>query len=133
GIHRLEDQTRRQIVLFGLVWGALFTAIIGTLGGHFVWAISQTDQTSADLELPMWWVYLCIPLGSYLMSWRFLQTAWQFFRCGVLPHYEHAHVEGIHDIADESTVYLQDNDMHPYDLKHHRIVEIMAEKEPRQP
>ena len=26
----------------------------------------------------MWIVYLCIPLGSYLMCFRFLQVAWTF-------------------------------------------------------
>ena len=26
----------------------------------------------------MWIVYLCIPLGSYLMCFRFLQVAWSF-------------------------------------------------------
>ena len=35
----------------------------------------HTDQVSPDLEIPSWIVYLCIPLGSYLMCFRFLQVA----------------------------------------------------------
>ena len=35
-----------------------------------------TDQVSPDLEIPSWIVYLCIPLGSYLMCFRFLQVAY---------------------------------------------------------
>ena len=38
---------------------------------------------------------LCIPLGSYLMCFRFLQVAFTFWRTGELPHHDHAHVEGI--------------------------------------
>ena len=28
----------------------------------------------------MWIVYLCVPLGSYLMCFRFLQVAWALRR-----------------------------------------------------
>ena len=69
--------------------GALFTGIIGSFGAHFVWELMHTDQVSADLELPKWIVYLCIPLGSYLMCYRFLQTAWNFHKTGHLPHADH--------------------------------------------
>jgi len=82
-------------VLFGLLAGALFTGIVGTLGASFVWDIAHTDSTSPDLELPKWIVYLCIPLGSYLMCFRFLQVAWSFARTGQLPHHDIAHVEGV--------------------------------------
>ena len=49
-------------MLFGLLAGALFTAIVGTLGAKFVWDIAHTDSVSPDLEVPKWIVYLCIPL-----------------------------------------------------------------------
>ena len=45
--------------------------------------------------MPKWIVYLCIPLGSYLMCFRFLQVAWSFVTTGELPHHDHAHVEGL--------------------------------------
>ena len=61
-INRLPDNVRRKYVLFGLLAGALFTIIVGTLGANYVWSIGHTSQVSADLELPLWIVYLCIPL-----------------------------------------------------------------------
>ncbi len=67
----LSPKWRKATILFGLLCGALFTGIIGTMGASFVAGLSQTDQTSPDLELPSWIVYLCIPLGSYLMCFRF--------------------------------------------------------------
>ncbi|MBF0214459.1 MAG: TRAP transporter small permease [Magnetococcales bacterium] len=96
-VNRLAEPWHHRIVLFGLGSGALFTAIIGTLGAHFVWAISRTDQTSPDLELPVWLVYLCIPLGSYLMCFRFLQVAQRFRRTHTLPHADHLHVAGLNE------------------------------------
>ena len=94
-INRLPDRTRKLYVLFGLGAGALFTGIVGTLGASFVWDIAHTNSTSPDLELPKWIVYLCIPLGSYLMCFRFLQVAFAYWRTGELPHHDHAHVEGV--------------------------------------
>jgi C4-dicarboxylate transporter DctQ subunit len=94
-INRLPPGPRGKVIIFGLLCGALFTGIVGTLGADFVWAMAQTDQVSADMEAPMWIVYLAIPCGSYLMCFRFLQVAWQFARTGALPEYQETHVEGI--------------------------------------
>lgn len=96
-INRLPPRRHRQVVLFGLLAGAFFTATVGTLGAIFVWEMAQTDQVSADLEAPMWLVYLAVPLGSYLMCFRFLQVAWIFVRGGELPHHDHGHVEGLEE------------------------------------
>jgi C4-dicarboxylate transporter DctQ subunit len=96
-INRLDDQWRSHFIIFGLAAGALFTGIVGTLGANFVWEMSHTDQTSPDLEMPMWIVYLAVPLGSYLMSFRFLQVMVQFIRTGHLPKHDHSHVEGLED------------------------------------
>lgn len=92
---KLPPKWRKATILFGVLCGALFTGIIGTMGAKFVLGLMDTDQTSADLEVPSWIVYLCIPLGSYLMCFRFLQVAWSYWRTGDLPHHDHSHVEGI--------------------------------------
>lgn len=94
-INKLDPKWRKAVTIFGLLGGALFTAIVGTMGAKFVMELMDTDQTSPDLELPSWIVYLCIPLGSYLMCFRFLQVTWAFWRDGELPHHDHTHVDGI--------------------------------------
>jgi C4-dicarboxylate transporter DctQ subunit len=96
-INRLNPKWRNAFVIFGLLAGALFTGIVGTLGARFVMAMAETDQTSADLEMPMWIVYLAVPLGSYLMCFRFLQVAVHFVKTGELPKHDHSHVEGLDD------------------------------------
>jgi C4-dicarboxylate transporter, DctQ subunit len=94
-VNRLPPGARGGVIIFGLLCGALFTGIIGSLGARFVWEIAQTEQVSADMEAPMWLVYLAIPCGSYLMCFRFLQVAWNFMRTGDLPAHKHAQVAGI--------------------------------------
>jgi len=118
-INRLKDSNRAKFIVFGLCAGALFTAIVGTLGATFVWEIAHTEQTSADLELPMWLVYLAVPCGSYLMCFRFLQVAVNFIRTGELPKHDHSHVEGMDDAKDDINWFAMDDNLHPHDIKNH--------------
>src|ERR1700740_537240 len=92
-IKRLNPRWQKGGILFGLLGGALFTAIVGTMGAKFVIELMSTDQVSPDLELPSWLVYACIPLGSYLMCFRFLQVIWTYYRTDELPHHDAAHVD----------------------------------------
>ena len=94
-INNLPPKLHFAFVLAGLFAGAFFTGVVGTLGAKFVWAMAHTEQTSPDMELPMWLVYLAIPCGSYLMCFRFLQVAWGFVRTGELPHHDATKVEGV--------------------------------------
>ena len=104
-INRLNDKWRKGVVLFGLLGGALFTAIVGTMGAKFVIELMHTDQVSPDLELPSWIVYSCIPLGSYLMCFRFLQVCWSFWTSGQLPHHDATNVDGI-EVSPEAPIAM---------------------------
>jgi C4-dicarboxylate transporter DctQ subunit len=94
-INMLSPQRRKPVILFGLFCGALFTAVVGTMGARFVIELYPTGQVSPDMEMPRWIIFLCVPLGSYLMCFRFLQVAWAFWRTGELPHHDPGHVEGV--------------------------------------
>ena len=96
-INKMNMPWRNKFVVLGLLSGALFTGIVAVLGSKFVWSLAHTDQTSSDLEVPMWIVYLAIPLGSSLISFRFLQVAWTFVRTGELPKHDHSHVDGLEE------------------------------------
>src|SRR5437879_8618288 len=60
-VNMLGVERRRNVILFGLLCGALFTGVVGSLGAYFVWHIAETGQVSEVLEMPMWLVYLCVP------------------------------------------------------------------------
>jgi len=116
-INRLNDSMRAKFIIFGLVAGATFTGIVGTLGAAFVWengahyaiftslGIDPGDvpegPTTPDLEWPTWVVYSAVPLGSYLMCFRFLQVLAGFLRSGELPHHDHSKVEGVDEAAPD--------------------------------
>jgi TRAP-type C4-dicarboxylate transport system permease small subunit len=88
-VDRLAPSSRRPVIVFALLCGALFTGVIGTLGAIYVYELDP-DQVSQELEWPSRYIYLCIPLGSYLMCLRFLQVMWRFLRYGVIPQHGHA-------------------------------------------
>jgi TRAP-type C4-dicarboxylate transport system permease small subunit len=98
-VKRLPPAAAKPVIVFALLCGALFTGVIGTLGAVYVYELDP-DQTSPELELPSWIVYLCIPLGSYLMCFRFLQVMWRYLRTGYVPHQGHGiEYEEPHDKA----------------------------------
>ena len=134
-INRLDDAMRRKFIVFGLLAGATFTGIVGTLGAHFVWEngahhafLSLTGSplgdipegpTTPDLEWPTWMVYSAIPLGTSLMCFRFLQVLVSFLKTGDLPHHDHGHVDGLDEVEPlpvEVDVYSMDDNLHPHDL-----------------
>jgi C4-dicarboxylate transporter DctQ subunit len=110
-VSRLPVEWRKKTVLLALFCGMVFTGIIGTLGLRFIWengmhyavftalGIATGDlpqgPTTPDLEWPTWAVYSAVPLGSYLMCFRFIQVAWNFLRTGEVPHHNEAEVEGL--------------------------------------
>jgi TRAP-type C4-dicarboxylate transport system permease small subunit len=98
-VKQLTPATRKPVIVFALLCGALFTGVIGTLGAVYVYEL-DADQVSQELEWPSWMIYLCIPLGSYLMCFRFLQVMWRFLRTGIVPHQAHGiEYEAPHEVA----------------------------------
>ena len=143
-INRLDDNKRGKAIVFGLLAGATFTGIVAALGAHFVWengahyaifkffGIDTGDNyegpTTPDLEWPTWIVYSAIPLGSSLMSFRFLQVTWSFLKTGELPHHDHGHVDGLEDEVPPVNFdpYGMDDNLHMHDLKHSMVGERRA-------
>lgn len=131
-VNRLPDSWRVKCVLIGIAGGALFTGLIGTLGARFVWengmhyaVVSRLGMEigdlfegpiTPDLEWPTWIIYSAVPLGSYLMCFRFLQVGWKFFRTGELPHHDHAAVDGLDEVVD-ATVALEEYESHKFNGK----------------
>ncbi|MEO8037905.1 MAG: TRAP transporter small permease [Betaproteobacteria bacterium] len=81
---------QRRLVVLALLLGALFTGIVATLGVRWVMFMHESGQVTADLEWPRWVVYLCIPFGSGLMCYRFLQVLAGYLRNGHLPGHSNA-------------------------------------------
>src|SRR4051812_20743154 len=103
-VMRMEPSRAKKVILFGLLSGALFTAVIANFGAHFTYGVWEAGTRSSDLEAPMWMVYMAIPAGSALMCFRFLQVAWYYWRKGELPHHDVAHVEGVDENVEPSEV-----------------------------
>ena len=132
-VTRLPDSWRKKTVVLAITGGALFTGLIGTLGANFVWengmhyailnklgmAIHEDlyeGPITPDLEWPTWIIYMAIPLGSYLMCFRFVQTGWTFLRTGELPHHDHTHVDGVEEIpVMDSTEALEEFETHKFE------------------
>jgi C4-dicarboxylate transporter DctQ subunit len=131
-VTRLPDSWRMKCVTLAIAGGALFTGLIGTLGAMFIWENGMhyallnklgmelgdlyEGPTTPDLEWPTWIIYAAIPLGSYLMCFRFIQVGVGFLRTGELPHHDHTHVEGIEEVpVMDATEALEEFEQHKFD------------------
>lgn len=92
-VRKLSERWQRVFVVFSLLSGAFFTAVIAWLGASFVLRVRQLGQVSPDLELPMWIIYLAIPLGSSLMCFRFLEVLANYLKGHPLPSHSYAEIE----------------------------------------
>lgn len=97
-VNWVRPAIRRKMILLALSLGMIFTGAIAFFGARWVLFIYGTGQTSPDLEMPMWIIYLAIPFGSGLMCYRFIQVMVDFSKTGELPAHsfgsneEHAEV-----------------------------------------
>lgn len=98
---RLEGAARKTITTIAMSGGVVFTAIITWIGTDFVWHVRAGGQVSPDLEMPMWIIYLAVPLGSALMCFRFIQALHLFLTTGQVAHHDHGAVDGLDDEAQD--------------------------------
>ena len=119
-INKLSGSSRAALINIGLLCGVVFTGLIGIFGALFVWENGMAYETltlfgrdtgdffegptTPDLEWPTWIVYSAVPLGSFLMCYRFLQVMVSFARSGELPTHDHGHVEGLDEEDDENVL-----------------------------
>ena len=100
-VDRLQDPAKRIVTIIAMSGGILFTAILVWIGTDFVYHVRLGGQTSPDLEMPMWIIYLAVPLGSALMCFRFIQALYLFLTTGYIAHHDLSSVEGVDEEAKD--------------------------------
>jgi len=131
-INKLKDKPRAVLIHIGLLCGVMFTGLIGVFGALFVWENGMAyafftligrdpgayfeGPITPDLEWPTWMVYSAVPLGSFLMCYRFIQVMVSFARTGELPTHNHGHVEGMD--AETETLSIGEAIVAAEDIEH---------------
>ena len=98
---RLHGPARRAITTIAMSGGVLFTAIVTWIGTDFVYHVYHGGQTSPDLEVKMWLIYLAVPFGSALMCFRFVQALHLYLTTGFIAHHDHGAVDGLDEEAQD--------------------------------
>jgi len=79
GIDLLIQFTPPKITKFIITITQLIASIFTFIFAYYGWLLVLTTKTSKQIStgvmMPMWLIYLCIPIGCLLMSIRFLQRA----------------------------------------------------------
>lgn len=96
-VNALQGAAKRNMTIIAMSGGVVFTALITWIGTDFVWHVYHGGQTSPDLEIKMWVIYLAVPFGSALMCFRFVQALWLFVTTGYIAHHDPGAVDGVDD------------------------------------
>ena len=70
----LPARAARTVTRLSLVLSAASCAVLAWFGLSLVIQMTRFSQLSPSLEVPMWWVYLALPVGFAMMTIRFLQA-----------------------------------------------------------
>ena len=97
---RLEGTAKKVVTTIAMSGGIISTAIVAWFGADFVYHVYLNGQTSPDLEIKMWVVYLAVPLGSALMCFRFIQALYWYLTTGYIAHHDISSVEGVEEEAE---------------------------------
>lgn len=62
------------INMFVLLTGFLFSFFLVINGARLVYSMILNNQLSPAMEIPLWTIYLAIPLGGVLLTYRLVQS-----------------------------------------------------------
>jgi C4-dicarboxylate transporter, DctQ subunit len=99
-VQNLQGTAKKVMTIIAMSGGMIFTAIVAWIGADFVYHVYKGGQTSPDLEMKMWIIYLAVPLGSSLMCFRFIQALWLYLTTGYVAHHDIGEVEGVEENAE---------------------------------
>lgn len=77
---RFSGVVKKSIEVLVLVISLGFSIFLAVEGTKFISLIKITSQGSPSLGIPMWIVYLAVPIGGTLMAIRFIQQIYYIFK-----------------------------------------------------
>jgi len=79
-INMFKPSVQKVIEVFVIICWAIFALVMAIEGTKVVLNIKLMNQTTSTLGLPMWIVYLAIPVGGSLMIIRLIQQIYFIYR-----------------------------------------------------
>lgn len=74
-------------LMYGIqnVASLIFTVLMTYYGTQVALSLGDTGQISPAMQIPLWWIYLVFPVGTALMSIRFLARIVEWIRTRKIP------------------------------------------------
>jgi C4-dicarboxylate transporter, DctQ subunit len=79
-VSNMPLKVKKIFLVIADIFSAFFCGFITFYGYENTMLVVDTAQKSAAMMMPMWIVYMAMPIGSLLMTIRFLANAWKVFK-----------------------------------------------------
>jgi len=80
--NRFSESNQKWIDALVLLLWSVFAAFLGVEGTKLVLEVQVTGQVSPSIGIPMWMVYMALPIGGVLMIIRIIQQFYWLFTNG---------------------------------------------------
>lgn len=78
--HFAGDRVRLALDAFAQISTLVFCGFAVVWGTNMIFFLMRTGQEAPALEIPIYWVYLALPLGMSMMAVRCLQNLYRLFK-----------------------------------------------------
>jgi C4-dicarboxylate transporter, DctQ subunit len=72
-VKKFPLRVAKALTLLSLALGLAFCLVLAVLSVKFVMFLMDSGQMSSSLDIPMWILYLCLPIAFTLMTLRFVE------------------------------------------------------------
>lgn len=119
-VEKVEPRTGKVMMLISYVITLVFLVAISYYGYEYLQLVIELEETSVDLEVPMWIIYLVIPISFAFGAIHVMEKIWVTFKT---PSNEIVH-------NSESKELIKQMDAHIEELKEQsRIANMVKEAE----
>lgn len=72
-LQKIKPKTAKSLMILSHIITAIFLAAVAYYGYEYLLLVNELEETSVDLEIPMWIVYLVIPISFLFGTYRVIE------------------------------------------------------------
>ena len=118
-LQKVKPQTAKLLMILSYIITFIFLIAVSYYGYEYLLLVNELEETSVDLEIPMWIVYLVIPVSFFFSAYRVLEKL-----IGTIKTPANKVVK-----KNEADMIIKENDMLHTSIEDDKVKELVKEVE----